>query len=162
MATRTHILSDLTDDDKALVFQILDTRLNSTILCALLHGIYIGIIAVTLWNIFINKYWPIRRALVIVIILLHALITTGFAATWSFMCSAFIANGQSFWTVWLYFSSADQAVSWETGIAASMSTVLADLYMIWCCWMIWGRRWLIILLPALSLASAIGMVSGPI
>ncbi len=38
MATQTDIPSDLTDDDKVLIFQYLDTFLNSTILYALLHG----------------------------------------------------------------------------------------------------------------------------
>ncbi|PBK67627.1 hypothetical protein ARMSODRAFT_1020623 [Armillaria solidipes] len=154
MATQTDIPSDLTDDYKVYIFQTLDAQVNSTILYALLHGIYTGILAVTLWNIFINKCWPIRRATVFVIILLHALITISFADKWTFIRSAFIENGQSFWTVWVQLNGPAQAVSWETGIAASISTILADLYMIWCCWMIWGQRWLVILLPILSLISA--------
>ncbi|PBK67626.1 hypothetical protein ARMSODRAFT_319538 [Armillaria solidipes] len=156
MVTQTDIPSDLTDDGKAFLFQNLDAQLNSAILYALLHGLYTGILAVTLWNIFINKCWPIRRAMVYVIILLHALITIGVAATWSSIHSAFIANGQSFWTVYLKLASASQAAYWEVGITASMSTILADLYVIWCCWMVWGRRWLVVLLPILSLVCAIG------
>ncbi|PBK67625.1 hypothetical protein ARMSODRAFT_1020621 [Armillaria solidipes] len=155
MATQTDIPSDLPNDDKAYAFQCRDAQLNSTILYALLHGIYTGILAVTLWNIFINKCWPIRRAMVIVIILLHALITVNFSATWSYIHSAFIQNGQNFWTVYLKLNGADQAVTWEMGITASISAILTDLYMIWYCWMIWGRRWLVVLLPLLSLASAI-------
>ncbi len=38
MSTQTDILSDLTNNDKALAFQILDAELNSMILYALLHG----------------------------------------------------------------------------------------------------------------------------
>ncbi|KAK0232326.1 hypothetical protein EDD85DRAFT_956165 [Armillaria nabsnona] len=59
MVTQIDIPSDLTNDYKAAIFQLLDANLNSTILYALLHGIYTGILAVTLWNIFINKYWSI-------------------------------------------------------------------------------------------------------
>ncbi len=76
-------------------------------------GIYTGILAVTLWNIcepgalhsdlqaevncaVINKLWPIRRALVLVIILLYILITASFAVGWSSMHSAFIGNGKVF------------------------------------------------------------------
>ncbi|PBK89759.1 hypothetical protein ARMGADRAFT_313719 [Armillaria gallica] len=156
MATQTDIPSDLTDDDKAWILQYLDANLNSTILYVLLHGIYTGILAVTLWNIFFNKCWPIRRALVVVIIFLYALITIGFAANWAYVHYAFIDNGQSFWTVYLKLTSASQAAYWEMGIAASISTILADLYVIWCCWMVWGRRWLVVLLPILSLVCAIG------
>ncbi|KAK0237989.1 hypothetical protein EDD85DRAFT_564158 [Armillaria nabsnona] len=154
MATQTDIPSDLTDDDKAQIFQFLDGRLNSAILYMSLHGIYTGILAVTLWNIFTNKCWPIRRTMVFIIILLHVLITVNVANTWSYICSGFIENGQSFWTVNMKLNSAGQAVSLETGITASISTILSDLYMIWCCWTVWERRWLVVLLPTLSLISA--------
>ncbi|KAG7448634.1 uncharacterized protein BT62DRAFT_992651 [Guyanagaster necrorhizus] len=164
MATpsQTNIPPDLSGDDKANLFEFLDVNLNSTILHALLYGIYTGILAVTLWNIFINKCWPIRRAMVAVIILLHALVTINFTANWSYIRSAFIENGQSFRAIYSKLESPDQTYYWETSIAASMSTILADLYMIWCCWMVWGRRWLIVLLPILSLVSAIGMALDPI
>ncbi|KAK0220028.1 hypothetical protein IW262DRAFT_996931 [Armillaria fumosa] len=149
MAIQTDTLSDLTDDDKAYAFQYLDATLNSTILYALLHGIYTGILAVTLWNIFINKSWSIRRTLVLIVILLHALITINVAVNWVYVRSTFIKKGQSFWTVYLNFIGPDQAFFWESGITATISTILADLY-IWCCWMVWGRRWLVVLLPILS------------
>ncbi|KAK0192545.1 hypothetical protein F5146DRAFT_1190781 [Armillaria mellea] len=155
MVTQIDIPSDLTDDDKACIFQLFDAQLNSTILYALLHGIYTGILAITLWNMFINKSWPIRRAMVVVIVLLHVLITISFAATWSYIDSAFIVNGQSLWTVYLQLSSATQVTYWETGIAASLSTIVADFYLIWSCWMVLGRRWPVLLLPTSSLASAI-------
>ncbi|KAK0232347.1 hypothetical protein EDD85DRAFT_1025913 [Armillaria nabsnona] len=154
MVAQTDIPTGLTDNDKALLFQILDSWLNSEILYALLYGIYTGILAVTLWNIFINKCWTIQRAVVVVIILLHALITINFAATWSYTCFAFIKNGQNFWTVYLILTGTN-AATWVINIAASISTILADLYMIWCCWMVWGQHWLIVLLPIFSLVSAI-------
>ncbi len=112
-----------------------------------MSGLYTGILAVTLWNIcesgayllqhqaetngtVINKCRPIRRAMVLLVILLHALITISFAATWSFTRSAFIGNGKVFWAVYQKLSSTGQALSLEVGIPASISTVLADLYMV--------------------------------
>ncbi|SJK98365.1 uncharacterized protein ARMOST_01630 [Armillaria ostoyae] len=154
MAIQTDISLDLTDDDKAYAFQYLDATLNTAILYALLHGIYTGILAVTLWNIFINNCWSIRRTLVFVIILLHALITINFTVNWSYVHSAFIKNGNSFWTVYLKLGDTDRAVSLELGIPACISTIVADLYIIWCCWMVWGRRWVVVLPPILSLISA--------
>ncbi|SJL08640.1 uncharacterized protein ARMOST_12007 [Armillaria ostoyae] len=152
MAAQTAILSDLTDDDKASIFQALDAILNSGILYSLLHGIYTGILAVTLWTIFVNTcQWPIRRSTIIIIILLYALTTFNFAVTWSYIRSAFIKNGQSFRTV---YSRLNGPVFWETCITATLGTILADSHIIWCCWMIWGRRWLFVLLPILSLISA--------
>ncbi|KAK0453977.1 uncharacterized protein EV420DRAFT_614122 [Desarmillaria tabescens] len=101
MVIQVDISSDLTNDDKIYMFQFLDTNLNSRILYTLLHGIYTGILAVTLWNIFINKSWPIRRAMVAIIMLLYTLITINFGASWSLTHSAFINDGHSFWTVYL-------------------------------------------------------------
>ncbi|SJL18453.1 uncharacterized protein ARMOST_22042 [Armillaria ostoyae] len=151
MATEADILSGLTDDEKAYVFQFLDAQLNSMILLALLHGMYTGILAVTLWNIFTNKCWQIRCVLVVVIILLHALITISFAADWSFVCSAFVKKGKGFWTAYLDLDDEGQAAFLAQSITASMSTIITDLYMIWCCWMVWGWRWPVVLLPILSL-----------
>ncbi|KAK0454015.1 uncharacterized protein EV420DRAFT_1696533 [Desarmillaria tabescens] len=154
MAIQADIPPDLTNRDKALMFQLLNAYLNSQILLMSLHGIYTRILAVTLWNIFINKCWLIQRALVVIIILLHVLSTIGVATNWSFLCSAFIENGQSFWTISLKLTNANQAAYWEGGIPSLMSTILADLYIMWCCWMVWGQCWLVVLLPILSLISA--------
>ncbi len=80
-------------------------------------------------GIVINKCWPIRRAVVVVIILLHALITIEIAANWSYIHFAFIENGQNYWTVYLIFQSTN-AATWVLNIAGSISTILADLYMV--------------------------------
>ncbi len=79
----------------------------------------------------INKCWPIRRAMVVVIILLHALITVNFSTTWSKISWAFIKNEQNFATLYLALTSAAaRATSWEAGITSCISTVLTDLYMV--------------------------------
>ncbi|KAK0496412.1 hypothetical protein EDD18DRAFT_1462880 [Armillaria luteobubalina] len=155
MATQTDIPSDLTNDEKAAIFQFLDIWLNDIILLVLLHGIYTGILAVTLWNIFINKCWTIRRATVIVVLLLHALTTISIAAYWSYTYLAFITNGQNFWTINLVGKVNGNTATWVIDITASISTILAESYMIWCCWMVWGRRWLVVLLPIFFLVIAI-------
>ncbi|KAK0473677.1 hypothetical protein IW261DRAFT_1656691 [Armillaria novae-zelandiae] len=154
MSTQADIPSDLTDNDKALMFQNLDIRLNSIILCALLHGIYTGITAVTLWNIFINQCWQIRRALVAVIILLYSLSTIDLAANWSWVHFGFVQNGKSFWTAFLGDFNGSKAILLIGEIGASMSTIIADLYIIWCCWMVWGQCWVTVLPPILFLIAA--------
>ncbi|KAK0496097.1 hypothetical protein EDD18DRAFT_1463253 [Armillaria luteobubalina] len=172
MATQTDIPPDLTSDDKVLMSQSLDSALNAIILYAQLHGIYTGIFAVSLWNICdpgafllriqadvngidINKCRSIRRATIVIIILLYAFITTNFAATWSYLYFAFINNGDNIWTVFLKFEVPQQAFTWEMGLSSLISTVFADLYIIWCCWIVWGQRWPVVLLPILSLVSVI-------
>ena len=81
-------------------------------------------------GIVINKCWPKQRALVVIIILLYVLTTINFAANWAFTCSAYIENGQSFWTVYSKLGGVNQAAYLETGIAASMATILSDSYIV--------------------------------
>ncbi|KAK0489586.1 hypothetical protein EDD18DRAFT_1110195 [Armillaria luteobubalina] len=154
MSTQADIPSDLTNNDKAIMFEYLDASLNSMILYVLLHGMYTGILAVTLWNIFMNNCWQMRQALVVVIILLYGLTTIGFAAQWSWMHSALIDNGKSFWTAYSTLTYGSQAVMMLEGIASSMSTIITDLYIIWCCWMVWGQCWVTVLLLILSIVAA--------
>ncbi|KAK0474982.1 hypothetical protein EDD18DRAFT_1470540 [Armillaria luteobubalina] len=154
MVSQADIPPDLTDNDIALMFETLDHELNSKILFTLLYGIYTGILAITLWNIFINKCWPIRQAMIILIVLLYALITITFAVNWLCVHSAFVKNGQSFWTVFLTLTTSMGLADILEGIASSMSTILTDSYMIWCCWIVWGQHWPVVLLPILSLISA--------
>ncbi len=79
----------------------------------------------------ISKFWPIRRrGLAVIIILLHILTTINFAVQWSSICSAFIENGQSFWTVYSEINGTNQAFIWQMGIAATMNTILADSYIV--------------------------------
>ncbi len=70
--------------------------------------------------------------MVVVIILLHALVTINFAATWSFTHSAFIDYGQNFLAVFSKLNGDTQATGLVMGIASSMSTILADLFMVLC------------------------------
>ncbi len=114
-------------------------------------GMYTSILAITLWNIcepgisplwhpswswmsVINKCWQIRQGLVVVIILLHGLTTINFAVNWSYVPSAFIENGKSFWTVYLKLSSPTQSAYLVGGIASAMSTITTDLYMVCATW----------------------------
>ncbi|KAK0185072.1 hypothetical protein F5146DRAFT_1073337 [Armillaria mellea] len=39
------------------------------------------------------------------------------------------------------------------GITAAVSTVVADSCMIWRCWLVWGRRWRVVLVPIICLVS---------
>ncbi len=77
-----------------------------------------------------NKCRPISRALVVFIILLHALITFNIASTWSFIRAAFIDNGQSFLTVYSGLTGVNQAIAWKIGIPSLLCNVLTDLYMV--------------------------------
>ncbi|KAK0465864.1 uncharacterized protein EV420DRAFT_1759185 [Desarmillaria tabescens] len=154
MATPTGgIPPDLTDADKASIFHFLDATLNSTILISLLSGIYTGITAVTVRNIFINKSHPIRQPMIIVIIMLYIGSIISFALIWSQL--VFFHNGWNFWTTYLYYCNPNIELVVVQGGIGIACTILADAIMIWHCWMIWGQQWLVVLLPVLLFVSAI-------
>ncbi|PBK60838.1 hypothetical protein ARMSODRAFT_1090023 [Armillaria solidipes] len=155
MTIQTNIPPDLTDMDRVDILQNLDALLQSMILLSLLYGIYTGIVAITLGNILMSKSRSIQQAMIAVLILLHVLTTIDFAINWSQISSAFVNNGQSFWTSYVFYDvTVSEIISLVGGIISTICTVLADSTIIWRCWIVWGQRWLIILLPVLFLLSA--------
>ncbi|SJL18478.1 uncharacterized protein ARMOST_22067 [Armillaria ostoyae] len=150
MCVQTGILP--ADPTRDYIFKYLDAELNSIILYALLHGIYTGVVAVTLWNIFMNNFQPFQRqSKVFMVIMLYNLTTLNFAFNWSCRISAFIAGkGQTSMTELIKPIPVDP---FGTRITASICTIISNSHMIWCCWVVWQRRWIVVLLPALFLIS---------
>ncbi|KAK0234163.1 hypothetical protein IW262DRAFT_1334749 [Armillaria fumosa] len=154
MAAQANIPPDVPDSNKALIFYKLDVQLNSVILYSLLHGIYTGIFAVTLGNmISMDKSRPTRRAMVTIIILLYISTTIAFAFTWSYIYSMFVGHGQTLWTKYMLYQNPGVGITIGATTASVFSTLLADSTMVWRCWVMWGRRWLTVLLPGLLLVS---------
>ncbi|KAK0200702.1 hypothetical protein DFS33DRAFT_1070024 [Desarmillaria ectypa] len=94
--------------------------------------------------------------MVFMVVLLYVLATIYLAFQWSFTRYAFIDHGQTFWWIFVGLQSVtDRAVTFRLvgGITGCVSTVIADSSMIWRCWVVWGHRWWIILLPILCTIS---------
>ncbi|PBK90771.1 hypothetical protein ARMGADRAFT_1166737 [Armillaria gallica] len=144
----------LTDTEKAIIFQGLDGPLYATILYSLLCGLYTGILVVTLWTISTVKPRHIGRAMVIIILLLHIATIINLAIQWSETHSIFVDHGQNLLTKYAVYVSPDTVTSIGAGIVGAICSILADSTMIWRCWLVWGRRWLAILLPVIFLISA--------
>ncbi|PBL03624.1 hypothetical protein ARMGADRAFT_1157714 [Armillaria gallica] len=155
MAIQANIPANLTNAERALIFQELDGELNSKILYALLQGMYAGIIAVTLWNAFTSKFKPVGQAMVIVITLLYMVSTTNFALNWLYTSSIFVSHGQSIWTKHMFYIAPRAVETLGSGATTTVCTILADFTIIWRCWKVCGKRWLIILPPVLFLVTAI-------
>ncbi|KAK0228056.1 hypothetical protein IW262DRAFT_1348739 [Armillaria fumosa] len=157
MAAQTDI-PDFSNDEKAIIFAVLETRLIRVVLFALLQGIYTGICVVTLWNIFTSKSGGSRRAMTAVILVLYVMTTISFAFDWSLVHYSFIGHGDNFWTVTMAFTgldSTDASVisAIALGIAGCISSIVADSTMVWRCWIVWGRRWIFALLPLIFMIS---------
>ncbi|KAK0185442.1 hypothetical protein F5146DRAFT_1070198 [Armillaria mellea] len=143
---------DVTQDERDVMFASLDLNFNRTILESLLQGLYTLIVATTLWTTFSTSKKAGNSFLLTVVITLYVLTTVAFSVDWAYQRRAFIQNGENFLTVF----NALQAISpwWRVsqlviGISGGLSTFIADITIIWRCWVFWGRRWLIVLIPGL-------------
>ncbi|PBK81392.1 hypothetical protein ARMGADRAFT_1091289 [Armillaria gallica] len=80
--------------------------------------------------------------------------TIGFALSWSYTHLIYVKHGQTVMDEYLaYFNSSNLQI--PIAITGLISTICADSVMIWCCWMVWGKHWLIVVLPILFLISGI-------
>ncbi|KAK0185773.1 hypothetical protein F5146DRAFT_1227444 [Armillaria mellea] len=154
MATRTDI-PDLSDDDKALTFHTLDVYLNQTILFAFLQGIYTGIVAYTVSRIFSRRRDVGINAMALVIMVLCILTSIDFALYWLAAVYSFIHHGQNFWTAITTCdlpSDMTKLFRVGPGVVGCISTIITDFAMVWRCLIVWGRHWIIILLPLVFMA----------
>ncbi|PBK62438.1 hypothetical protein ARMSODRAFT_605449 [Armillaria solidipes] len=149
----------LTDSQIKDIFIHLDTQFNQVMIHAFTHGIYTGVVAVTLWAVASRKSPQNNRRryfLELTILLLYLLGTFSLCYEWITNASIFITNGKNLWTV--YESSISLTPSpilvLTAGIDATLSTILADVTLIWRCWTIWGRSWRVVLVPILCTAMA--------
>ncbi|PBK93702.1 hypothetical protein ARMGADRAFT_1165134 [Armillaria gallica] len=146
-------LANLTDADITLILQSLDEELNSNVLYSLLHGLYTGVCFVTLWNIYNAKS---QSVMVTIIILLYIASCVVFSISWYLVSSVFIDHGQDLLSAFMRLAvGLSKSTLVMQGTAGAICTALADSTMIWRCWQVWGRRWLIILLPTILLISAL-------
>ncbi|PBL00080.1 hypothetical protein ARMGADRAFT_1024144 [Armillaria gallica] len=162
MAAQTDLPTSLTDSHIAHLTHTFDGDMNSRIFSSQLlvsnlkHiGIYTGILAVTMWNISISKSWHIGQAMVVVIILLYIATFFSFILSWTFMSLEF-THEQNIWTRWLRLCSNDNSILVLVGLGAAsiICNILSDLAIIWCCWMVWGQHFLIVL-PTLCLLTGV-------
>ncbi|KAK0463419.1 hypothetical protein IW261DRAFT_1624528 [Armillaria novae-zelandiae] len=153
MTYQLDILTELGGRDITVLNQYLDDELNSKILYALLYGVYSGIFAITLWNIFIHNFRPIGRVTTVAVVLLFIFTTIDFGLSWFLTSSAFIANGQSFQSKFLTILFRQNGIFLGTAIMSILNTIVADSTMMWRCWIVSGQRWPAILPPILMLIS---------
>ncbi|KAK0477442.1 hypothetical protein IW261DRAFT_1634777 [Armillaria novae-zelandiae] len=117
MSTAAEI-PQLTGSERALVFDVLDTLLNSTILVAFMHGMYTCVLAGTFWIISVGQR-PTgagRHMMIALITAIYLLTTISFSTVWFTQRNATITHGENFWTAFLAYASGD-------GVAPMMSLV---------------------------------------
>ncbi|SJL18776.1 uncharacterized protein ARMOST_22376 [Armillaria ostoyae] len=150
---------DLVQDDKSVIVDQLDQDLNNMMLQALLHSLYTGIVAVTLWIISSSPKHLCSTFLRTIIITLFILLTIPFRINWALECHAFIEHGNNYYsrlTVLLEVGPWWKACFLANRLTGSISTFIVDLTIIWCCWVLWECQWRVIFVP--MVCAVVGMV----
>ncbi|PBK62556.1 hypothetical protein ARMSODRAFT_1024756 [Armillaria solidipes] len=153
---------DLSQDDRRVILSALDKYLNYLILESLLHGVYTGIVAVTLWAMFTSMKRLHGTFLRTIIITLYVLSTIVFAIDWVFERRAFIDYGYNCFSMFLALSGDSpwhRADSFIDSIPGGISTILVDVTIR--CWTLWDRQWRVVLIPIMCsvVATAIETVA---
>ncbi|KAK0465682.1 hypothetical protein IW261DRAFT_1613391 [Armillaria novae-zelandiae] len=134
MAYQVDIPPDLGDSDITAINEYLDDHLNMQIFYALLHGIYTGVFAVTLW---ISND--------------QSLINPGLLD--ESRTSTFVTHAQSFQSIYFMLLNSQNGIFLGMNITDVLTTIVADLTMIWRCWIVSGQKWHAVLPPILALTS---------
>ncbi|PBK96159.1 hypothetical protein ARMGADRAFT_1077670 [Armillaria gallica] len=151
---------NLSADDKGVIIDWLDLTLNRMILQALLHGLYTGIVTVTLWVIYSSPKRLRSTFLCTIIITLYFLSTIALGSGWAFGRRGFIEYGNNCQTIYaalLNNGPSLRAYYLIIDIAGGISTLLVDLTIIWRCWVLWERQWRVIFVPIICAIGSITM-----
>ncbi|KAK0185434.1 hypothetical protein F5146DRAFT_180949 [Armillaria mellea] len=143
----------LSQDEMKIVFNVLDMNLNRLFLIALLHGLYTGILSVTLWTMFSSPKHLRSKFLGTIIITLYILSTIGLGSSWAFKHRAFIQNGDNYYSVFTMIVDDSKWFRLDFligGITGGLSTLLVDITIIWRCWTLWEYQWQVVAIPILS------------
>ncbi|PBK96167.1 hypothetical protein ARMGADRAFT_1077676 [Armillaria gallica] len=146
---------DISQDEKNTLFGGLDLNMNTMILQALLHGMYTGIVASTLWSIFSSPRRLHSVFLCTIIVVLYILSTVPFGINLAFERRAFIEHGDNYYSVFtalVDFGPWWRAYFLANGITGGISVLLVDMTIIWRCWVLWDRQWQVIFVPMVCVA----------
>ncbi|PBK96119.1 hypothetical protein ARMGADRAFT_1077630 [Armillaria gallica] len=140
---------DLSQDDKSVIFNMLDLPLNRMIMQASLHGLYTGIVAVSLWTTFSSPKGLHNTFLHTIIIMLYFLSTISFVMTWIYGYRAFIECGNNYYSMFaaLMYFPCWRVYYLADGSTGGISTLLVGATIIWRCWVLQDRQWRIVSLP---------------
>ncbi|KAK0435560.1 hypothetical protein EV421DRAFT_1986623 [Armillaria borealis] len=143
--------TELIDTKVKDIFLGIDTQFNKVMLNALAHGIHTGVVAVTLWTATsrdsYKNYRTPRCIFVYIILILYLQATFNFYCGWAQNVLCFSTAGKCLWEAYKSKCTQDTQTLVTMGIGAILSTVLADATLIWRCWIVWGRKWHVVLVP---------------
>ncbi|PBK96140.1 hypothetical protein ARMGADRAFT_1077650 [Armillaria gallica] len=151
---------ELSQDDRRVIVNTLALNMDCLILESLLHGLYTGIVVVTLWTMFSSPKLSQGTFLRTIIIVLYVLSTISFAKDWIFERRAFIEYGNNYYRVYTALVNISpwwRADSLIGSITGGISTLLVDVTIIRRCWILWDRKWRVVFIPIICAVAGVAM-----
>ncbi|KAF9038928.1 hypothetical protein BDZ89DRAFT_1110222 [Hymenopellis radicata] len=133
------------------VQSLMSTELHPTILLAFCHGIHTSILFITLYYI-IESTQSTRKRMTLtgIITFLWFANTVILALDWKYVDHLFIAHGTSLETEFNFaFGTGDTAFTIATDVLRCLSVFIADLILVWRCWVLYGGNLKVIAIPSL-------------
>ncbi|KAF9021384.1 hypothetical protein BDZ89DRAFT_1071473 [Hymenopellis radicata] len=132
------------------VQSIMSTELHSTILQAFCHGIHTSIFSVALYYI-IESMQSIRKRTTLagIITFLWFANTVILGVQWKYVDLYFIAHGTSLETEFNFDLTGDIPMTIALDIFRALSVFVADLILVWRCWVLYGGNLKVMAIPAL-------------
>ncbi|KAF9004126.1 hypothetical protein BDZ89DRAFT_624065 [Hymenopellis radicata] len=127
--------------------------LHSTILLVFCHGIHTCVFLVALYYIVQSEYSKRKRATFAgIITFLWCANTIIVGLNWTFLDQLFITNGTSLEAEYKFYACGDVSENPSiSNIFRTLNVFLADLILIWRCWVLYGGDWKIVAAPSLCL-----------
>ncbi|KAJ7111423.1 hypothetical protein C8R44DRAFT_258116 [Mycena epipterygia] len=124
--------------------------LNSPVVEVFLNGLYTGLFLLTLGVIWTSKRQGARKGpWSAIVILLYSCATIHSSITWETFLVPFQDFGASP-DIITALTHPSLALKIFGLVASTVSLILVDLIMIWRCWVVWGRSWLVVVVPILG------------
>jgi len=113
-------------------------------------GIHFAVLCTAISNIFTNprRSSSSRNAMAFLVVVMFGLSTAHSANYWAYVRRAFIAHGETRESI---AEALNEYPSWYLGVASlsDANAILADCVIIWRCWIVWGRSWRVVVIPAI-------------
>ncbi|KAK7444833.1 hypothetical protein VKT23_015150 [Stygiomarasmius scandens] len=139
---------------------IIPVPTSSTIIEDWFNGFYAALVFITVWTIASNKHYmkSTKVALSGFAILMYICSTVHAAVNWSWFSKAVDGNELPGSTG--LFDSLRHIPPWQEAVGNTffaLNILFADSLLIWRCWVLWGRRWWIVFVPAIGTLSGIAL-----
>ncbi|KAJ7859453.1 hypothetical protein B0H14DRAFT_2746401 [Mycena olivaceomarginata] len=123
--------------------------LNSPIIEIFLNGLYTCLFIFSIGTVWIAPKNRRRELWMAIMLILYSCATIHSAVAWQAIMAAFQNHGTSP-ALLTALTHPNLQLKILALVASFLSFLLADMIMVWRCWTVWGRSWLVVIFPVLA------------